>query len=963
MTGYRTDEYKDVKLMVFRDPTFNVLDMQSTMRNIFLDEQSRKGWKGRIAGRGFAMATTASEIIYHSCYEPGHIRRKCPKIKNRATKKTKPAGATKWCSKHNTTSHSDEECYQQGGKRPEDAKDSSKAFTACSNCTHCSSASNKHDQTLESQLSTSPGTRTPLTAASWIALRRRREHSAPPYPRQGDSTHTRSARPRHVHPRRHVRAERPAIWHESLVPHQKQSQTHTANAVCFTLVSADTWHRRLGHLNARSLDILRKDTGTGVDYRDSLSPCGVCQIAKHKQSPHPKQSTRELSRSGQLVVIDNMGPANPPAKYQGGSFPYACKITDDYTKMKEVYLLRKKSDTTEAVHTYNMCVAAAGGYRIEAIRCDKGGENTGSEFRDYCKNSAIKLEYAATNTPQQIGVSERDGQTLAGVTRCLLKDGDFPPSMWGELMLTAAYLLNRSPHSALGGATPYSKLHNKSPDLLGLRVIGARAFVHHERYRKKLDDRAFEGKLCGFGLDSQTYRVLNPSNGAVVESRNVTFIESPARSVPFQYSTEANGYESDVLSFTSLLDSPHSASDLDFTAQNELLRQEVRKMQQDNLAREKLRLELDGHEDEHGNGHDLGDGNAPSPHLPSTPAGPSSETHASSPSPSSSNPPEPDTSASTGSSGMRRLQVTRASTRGKPTSDDHIDVNLVPANLEVTMNDRGRAHATTGRVEPSGLSFTQLAEIADQAQLPCPGDTEDFAHVAEDPFTVPRAHAYVTTTHEHHGILEETNQAIKIPDTYDEAMSSPQREEWKGACSKEMDNLRKHNVYNLVPLSSVPKGEKILGTKFVFKKTLDGRFKARLVVGGRRQEPGQDYGRSYAPVCRIGSIRMTCANGCHNNWPIYQLDVVGAFLNALCDRDLYVRPAPGTSAKNSATGEPMVYKLERSLYGLSQSPALWNDTLDESLTVFGLKRTQSDPCVYAYTSRQRSRHISPRVSR
>ena len=181
-----------------------------------------------------------------------------------------------------------------------------------------------------------------------------------------------------------------------------------------------------------------------------------------------------------------------------------------------------------------MCVAAAGGYRIETIRCDKGGENTGSEFRDYCKNSAIKLEYAATNTPQQIGVSERDGQTLAGVTRCLLKDGDFPPSMWGELMLTAAYLLNRSPHSALGGATPYSKLHNKSPDLSGLRVIGARAFVHHERYRKKLDDRAFEGKLCGFGLDSQTYRILNPSNGAVVESPECDFhrISTPLSALP-----------------------------------------------------------------------------------------------------------------------------------------------------------------------------------------------------------------------------------------------------------------------------------------------------------------------------------------------------------------------------------------------------------------------------------------------
>lgn len=60
-------------------------------------------------------------------------------------------------------------------------------------------------------------------------------------------------------------------------------------------------------------------------------------------------------------------------------------------------------------------------------------------------------------------------------------------------------------------------------------------------------------------------------------------------------------------------------------------------------------------------------------------------------------------------------------------------------------------------------------------------------------------------------------------------------------------------------LDQVPKGDKILDTKCVFKKKLDGRFKARLVVVGHRQKPGHDYGRSYAPVCRLGSNRMLLA--------------------------------------------------------------------------------------------------------
>ena len=42
-----TSEYKDIKMMIYRDPTFNIYQMQSTMRHLHLDDLSRSnGAKG-----------------------------------------------------------------------------------------------------------------------------------------------------------------------------------------------------------------------------------------------------------------------------------------------------------------------------------------------------------------------------------------------------------------------------------------------------------------------------------------------------------------------------------------------------------------------------------------------------------------------------------------------------------------------------------------------------------------------------------------------------------------------------------------------------------------------------------------------------------------------------------------------------------------------------------------------------
>ena len=113
----------------------------------------------------------------------------------------------------------------------------------------------------------------------------------------------------------------------------------------------------------------------------------------------------------------------------------------------------------------------------------------------------------------------------------MLADSDFPSSMWGELFKAAAYLKNRTPHKALKMETPFNMLHGEEVDLSHLRVIGARAFVHIKDYRK-LDAATWEGKVCGYSEDSESYRVWNPKPHRVMESRNVTFIETPPHLLP-----------------------------------------------------------------------------------------------------------------------------------------------------------------------------------------------------------------------------------------------------------------------------------------------------------------------------------------------------------------------------------------------------------------------------------------------
>ena len=159
-----------------------------------------------------------------------------------------------------------------------------------------------------------------------------------------------------------------------------------------------------------------------------------------------------------------------------------------------------------------------------------------------------------------------------------------------------------------------------------------------------------------------------------------------------------------------------------------------------------------------------------------------------------------------------------------------------------------------------------------------------------------------------------------------------------------MVSLKENKAWTLVPL---PKNKKVVGSKWIFKKkdTKDGgfTFKARCVATGYSQIEGVDYNQTYAPVLKYQSLRMLLALANETNMHVHQMDVTTAFLYGDLTEEVYIRQPEG---QIKAGEEDLVCRLQKSIYGLKQSPRCWNTRLDNFLTSLGLTTLQSDSALY-----------------
>ena len=199
---------------------------------------------------------------------------------------------------------------------------------------------------------------------------------------------------------------------------------------------------------------------------------------------------------------------------------------------------------------------------------------------------------------------------------------------------------------------------------------------------------------------------------------------------------------------------------------------------------------------------------------------------------------------------------------------------------------------------------------------------------------------------------DDTLSDIQTPSTYEEAMRSRHAMRWRESMNVEIQDLLKHDTWELVSRSKVPKSHKVAKSRWVYriKVNKDGsieRFKSRFVVCGYSQVKGIDYTHSFSATMRATSFRLLMALATHDKLRLEHFDVTNAFTQSDIDKVIYVEPPKGYPQLDP-DGSPCVLRLRKALYGTKQASRMWQLKLRKYL-VESMNFTNSthDPCLFS----------------
>ncbi|GJW28496.1 putative ribonuclease H-like domain-containing protein [Tanacetum coccineum] len=249
------------------------------------------------------------------------------------------------------------------------------------------------------------------------------------------------------------------------------------------------WHRRLGHLNFKTMNKLVKGNlvrGLASKFFENDQTCVACQKRKQHIASCKSKTKNSISLPLHLLHMDLFGPTFVKSLMKK---MYCLVVTDDFSRFTWVFFLATKDETSGILKSFITGLENLLDNKVKVIR---------------------------SRTPQQNAVAERRNSTLIEAARTMLADSK-----------TACYVQNRvlvvKPHNK----TPYELFHGRTPTLSFMRPFGCHVTILDTiDHLGKFDGKADDGFFVGYSFNSKAFKVFNSRTRIVEENLHIRFSES-----------------------------------------------------------------------------------------------------------------------------------------------------------------------------------------------------------------------------------------------------------------------------------------------------------------------------------------------------------------------------------------------------------------------------------------------------
>ena len=155
----------------------------------------------------------------------------------------------------------------------------------------------------------------------------------------------------------------------------------------------------------------------------------------------------------------------------------------------------------------------------------------------------------------------------------------------------------------------------------------------------------------------------------------------------------------------------------------------------------------------------------------------------------------------------------------------------------------------------------------------------------------------------------------------------------------EIENWISNKVFTEV----IDEGQDTLSVRWVTtEKIKDGKpkLKSRLVARGFEENTAQLS--KHSPTCSKEAVRLTISIAGANGWICNTIDVKSAYLQGkTIEREVYLRPPPEFN-------DGKLWKLNKTVYGLSDAALQWYRRVKEELLNLGMKVSSLDPALFVW---------------